>query len=184
MERVVELEKQHVLMHGELLKALDELYLLQQGAKLDREKERTAQVRRQLQMSLEKSAAILRALDRLGHEQRISEPLSENSTERLLANRLRNLMNENYRLDGNVNEILTKQTELSEELRKKRSYYWSLVDRLKRLSADIDIQEPTAKGEELQEPTTSDGTELEKENETIEQLLIALKVHGGYDPFI
>lgn len=184
MERVVELEKQHVLIHGELLKALDELYLLQQGANLDREKERTAQVRRQLQMSLEKSAAVLRALDRFGQEQRISEPLSETSTERLLANRLGNLMNENYRLDGNVSEILTKQTELSDDLRKKRRYYWALVDRLKRLLADIDIQEPAAKGEEVQEPNASDYTELEKENETIEQLLIALKVHGGYDPFI
>lgn len=93
-------------------------------------------------------------------------------------------MNENYRLDGNVSEILTKQTELSEELRKRRRYYWSLVDRLKQLSADIDIQEPVSKGEGLQEPNNSDDIELEKENETIEQLLVALKVHGGYDPFI
>lgn len=184
MERIFELEKQHVLLYEELLQALDELYLLQQGAKLDREKERNAQVRLQLQMSLEKSAAILKTLDRLGQEQRLQERAPEATTERLLALRLGEHMHKNYQLDGRVSETLAKQVELSKELRDKRNRYWSLVDQLKRFSTTTDMHEPEAEQEELQQSTTPDEARLDQENDTIEQLLIALKVHGGYDPFI
>lgn len=186
--RIQKLEERHVQVHKELLQVLDELYLTQHGGNpsLDKEKRRTAEVRRQLQMSLEKSSVILRALERF--QQRDSDTSNNDlTTEDLLAQRLGKLMDTNYKLDHSVSQTLSRQMELSRELRSERNTYHALSERLKEVSSQL--QRSKSESEIQQEQETefqtpqqdSENSPLERENETIEQLLIALKVLGGYD---
>lgn len=182
-KRVQELEERHVKVHKELLEVLDELYLVQHGnTSLDKEKRRATEVRRQIQMSLEKSAVILRALERLGQQDFVTNS-GDSTTEGLLAQRLGRLMDANYKLDHTVSQILSRQLELSAQLRDERKIYETLSDRLKQVSLQLQASKPVI--ELHQEPKIEsqlqEDSSLERENETIEQVLIALKVFGGYD---
>lgn len=193
MERIVELEHEHVIVHNELLKTLDKLYLAQQErGQLDSEMERTLEIRRQFQMSLDKSSAILRALERLS----ISgdrEQGSTNNTEYILAERLRKLMQDNYQMDQKIESFLEKEKRLSAELRQERKVYCELVDKLKVVAGKANTDQSDViqqkHHQEVAITTTDDSPpeqkkRIEMENEVIEELLIALKIHGGYDPFM
>lgn len=182
-KRIQELEERHVKVHKELLEVLDDLYLAQHGIiSLDKEKRRATEVRRQIQMSLEKSAVILRALERLGQQNSVTNS-GDSTTEGLLAQRLGRLMDANYKLDHTVSQVLSRQLELSAQLRDERKIYETLSDRLKQVSLQLQTSKPES--EIHQEPEKEfqlqEDSSLERENETIEQLLIALKVFGGYD---
>lgn len=191
MERIIELEHEHVIVYNELLKTLDQLYFAQQErGQLDREMERTLEIRRQFQMSLDKTAAILRALERLSTNR---EQGSATNTEYILAKRLRTLMQDNYQMDQKIEIFMQKEEILSTELRQERKQYWELVDKLKVVAGKADTdQNDVIQQKDHQEDaitTTHDSTldqkkEIEMENEVIEELLIALKIHGGYDPFM
>lgn len=187
MERVLELEREHVQLHVDLLKALDKLYLAQKGHGnvRDREMETSLATRRQLQLSLEKSAAILRAMERLskletGHGNDFK------TTEDLLASRLNALMQENYELDYKVKELLRREDEISQSFREERNQYFQLVSNMTEVSDKIHAQ----KREKPSHPRPTTLTDQEKasqqriidQNQQIEELLLALKIHGGYDP--
>lgn len=182
--RIEELEERHVRVHKELLQTLDDLYLAQHGGtSLDKEKRRTAEVRRQLQMSLEKGAVILRALERLGQQEPSTDSSENMTTEGLLAQRLGRLMESNYKLDHTVSRTLSRQLELSRQLRSERKKYDTLADRLRQVSSQLQASRSVT--EIQQEPETESQLQedslIERENDTIEQLLISLKVFGGYD---
>ncbi|CAR29820.1 ZYRO0G17754p [Zygosaccharomyces rouxii] len=181
--RIQELEEQHVRVHKEMLQTLDELYLAKLGStSLDKEKRRTAEVRRQLQMSLEKSAVILRALERLG-KQKSGTDDSDSTTEGLLAQRLGKLMDTNYKLDHTVSTTLSRQIELSKQLRNERKTYDTLANQLRQVSSQLQADKSASEIQQEPEPISllQEDPQLERENDTIEQLLIALKVFGGYD---
>lgn len=189
MERVQELEREHALLYSELLKALDKLYLLKRGhgQLRDKDSESTLATRRLLQMSIEKSAAMLRTLERLQKYGDTSDA-DFTTTEDLLASRLGKLMKENYDLDYKVAEFLTKEEEAQQELRAERIRYSRLTARLKELSDNInglkdknDQNENPESNNSLQAPARP---EIISENARIEELLIALKIHGGYDPLM
>lgn len=192
MERILELEQEHVQLHDELLSALDKLYLQQLGHRdlKDREAESTIAIRRQLQLSIEKSAAILRAL------QRMSRLPSGNdtdfkTTEDLLASRLTNLMQENYELDYTVKELLQREETATQTLLDEQKRYSDLVAKMTELSDKINKQkQASSAAAALPDPAPTAHTPREKQkrqavtdqNEQIQELLLALKVHGGYDP--
>lgn len=183
MERKIqELEKLHVTVYKELLEVLDELYLVQLGnVSLNKEARRTAEVRRQLQMSLEKSVVILRALERLGQRDTIASQHQGPTTEGILAERLGKLMDANYKLDHEVSQTLSRELELSKQLRSERKMYEALADQMKQVSSQLKTNESVTTQEPESEPLTDSETRLEGESDTIEQFLIAVKVLGGYD---
>lgn len=193
MERIVELEHEHVIVHNELLKTLDKLHLAQQErGQLDNEMERTLEIRRHFQMSLDKSSAILRALERLSIS-KDKEQGSTNNTEYILAERLRKLMQDNYQMDEKIASFLEKEKGVSAELRQERKGYCELVDKLKVVAGKANTDQSDAiqqkDHQEVAITTTDDSAPeqkkgIEMENEVIEELLIALKIHGGYDPFM
>ncbi|QLL31520.1 hypothetical protein HG536_0B03840 [Torulaspora globosa] len=192
MERVLELEREHVQLHDELLSALDKLFLLQlgHGNLKDREAESSIAIRRQLQLSLEKSAAILTAIQRMSKLQH-SEDSDVRTTEDILASRLANLMQENYELDYTVKELLEKEEKANQDLLDERTRYFDLIAKMTEVSDKIHKQKQASLAAgALPDSTPVAHTPREKEkqqaiidqNEQIQELLVALKVHGGYDP--
>lgn len=186
MDRIVELEQEHAQVYNDLLKALDNLYVLKQDSgKLNSEMEKTLEIRRQLQISLEKSAATLRAIQRFTQD-RGSDKKSA-STEDILGDRLMKIMQDNYNIDYKIKDFLKREDELSGELRRERSAYWELVERFKKATGTINEQTAESPSESRSIQTIDEDNNLQTvmdQNEILEQLLVALKIHGGYDPFM
>ncbi|QLQ79033.1 hypothetical protein HG537_0B03800 [Torulaspora globosa] len=184
MERVLELERDHVQLHNDLLSALDKLYLLQlgHGTLKDREADNTLTIRRQLQLSLEKSSAILRTIQRMSRLQDHSNN-DFNTTEDLLASRLSNLMQQNYELDYKVKELLEREEIANQQLLHERKRYFNLIAKMTETSDKIHkqttITTPNPIAHTLQDQEKQD---IIDQNEQIQELLLALKIHGGYDP--
>lgn len=186
MERIQELEREHVQLYGELLKALDKLYQLQRGHGRIRDKdaESTLATRRQLQMSIEKSAAMIRTLERLLKYEG-NPGMGLTTTEDLLAMRLGKLMQENYEMDYEVADIMKREDKVRQEFREERLQYSRLSTRLRELSDKINSQKETPdESDEIKSIPTPGRSEIINENERIEELLLALKIHGGYDPLM
>lgn len=189
MERIYELEREHVEVYGELLKALDKLYLVQRGyvGTRDKDNETILATRRQLQMSIEKSAAIIRTLERR-LKSKHTQGVDLDSTEDILASRLAKLMHDNYEMDYKVTGLLERETQVRQELEEERIRYSKLVGRLRQLSDEINGEKPS--NEDIPETRSENETpkrgnvDIVSENERIEQLLLALKIHGGYDPLM
>lgn len=193
---MLELEQEHVQLHEELLRALDRLYLAQQGHGdlRDREAEDSLTTRRQLQLSMEKGAAMLRALQRISKLQDTNET-GFKTTEDLLAARLGDLMQENYELDYKVKDLLKKETTINRDLREERIRYSDLVAKMTEASDRIHEQKrantAASNPADANSVTETDRQRSDRQanrqaindqNQQIEELFLALKIHGGYDP--
>lgn len=197
MDRIAKLEQGHVEVHTRLLKSLDQLYLLRNNLspKLSLEHEQQMEVRRQLQLSLEKSVAIIRTLQRVAEDQAkilISNDTQNDSeipptnataiatatsTEHLLAIQLENLMEENYELDDRLSKVLKEESNVQDSFQQERQKYSILLTQFKDLADTINEQQDNS----TEDIATCNDPELLKENITLEELIIALKVHGGYN---
>ncbi|QLG71460.1 hypothetical protein HG535_0B05020 [Zygotorulaspora mrakii] len=211
MERAFALEQEHVQAYNELLRTLDTLYLLNNDlGTVTPEMKKTLEIRRQLQVNLEKSASILRTIERVAA--RVDEDGNEIpqrvSTEDILADRLVKVMQENYEIDYKVKESLALEQQLATELREEKVKYLNSVQQYRQVCAHVKHQSgPKSDNASLSANSTDEshqsrqGDQVDKagqvdevdevdeqiiinQNETLRQLLLALKIHAGYDPFI
>ncbi|EDO18821.1 hypothetical protein Kpol_1028p97 [Vanderwaltozyma polyspora DSM 70294] len=191
MDRITSLEKEHVEVHQKLLKVLDQLYLKKNGlsTNLNRGEETRLENRLQLQLSLEKSGAILRTIERTFNTENSSadidfddftelKPEVTSSVEHFLALRLATIMKQNYELDKMLSETLKKDLESYQELYSEHQNYRNLMQKFISLSSSLEAKKTS---DDLTNEDTESDTKLALENETIEQLILALKVNGGYN---
>lgn len=205
MDRIRQLERRHVQVHSQLLQALDELYLTKEDRQsfvLSKEQEAQLKDRHAMQMSLEKSVAISKAMQRgLQFEQDQDDELSENEVEKTtaramaanrnsilnstsedkLAIKLNQLNTDNYALDGVLAKKLDKLKPLCEEYNSRRQEFDRLTSELAEMTSKLPIQETESdnnnddNGTEINNTALTDrDTELERENTILFELTTAL----------
>ncbi|CCD26956.1 Mcm16p NDAI_0J00640 [Naumovozyma dairenensis CBS 421] len=163
LQEISRLEREHVQIHSQLLSALDEIYLLREGgvAMMNEKVEKEShllELRKQLQLSLDKSAAILKTFERtnamsnsggdredteesaggiintavLNDAKMVNDINEQNnkSIENILAKRLRDMMDVNFHQDFQLNELLTKQDEMLQKLYLERRRFHQLKSKL------------------------------------------------------
>lgn len=173
LEKVRKLERRHVEVHLQLLKALDELYLTKedrQNFMLAREQEAQLEDRHMLQMSLEKSVAISKAIKR--HLQQSRSKSNQNdisadttittrnddvhdvdigatdnnniiistTSEDKLASELIRLSMNNFSLDSKLVEMLEPLHQLSQEYNERRQEFERLKSELNQLVSNLPLE--------------------------------------------
>ncbi|CCE63143.1 hypothetical protein TPHA_0E00470 [Tetrapisispora phaffii CBS 4417] len=191
MERIARLEEEHVKTHSELLKALDTLYLLKKSGgkdiELNPDRKQQLETRTKVQLSLQKSIPLLRSINSVSNMQNGNDNSGKSTTEnpdipsaeKMLANRLGSFMEEDYEKTQALFEAMNLETEEREELQREQQRYEALIAQYKDLASKLD--DKLAKQKEMNEHATAvSDEEYLRQNETMEQLLLALKIHGGY----
>lgn len=185
LNKLKKLEKEHVEIYYNLLQSLDELYLLKEQSsdvELDNNNRFLMEIRTQLQMSMDKSVAMLKAFERLNNQKNNiinEEDLQSTPAEDILAKRMQALMDENFNLDSKINTTLERYVTESTKLRESRSRYHELTKTLQSLHSEIKQQTNQQNADDSYSSTNinEEDNKMEEENEIISQLLIALKVH-------
>lgn len=190
--KVVELERKHVEVYIELLKAVDELYLIKQekhDIELSSNEINMLEMRNQMRLSMDKSIAVLKAIDRLNNVEKNGQNIEDiDSVEDKLALNLRNQLDKGIEIDAKVNTTMNETSDLVASLQKETIKYNNLTKRLQELQA---ARERNSGSSQEYNHDISDGdkqltdsdnrlddeTRLTNENEVLKQLLIALKVH-------
>ncbi|CAI4053792.1 Mcm16p SKDI_16G3100 [Saccharomyces kudriavzevii IFO 1802] len=165
-ERIRQLEQEHVEVYKELLVALDKLYLTRKHdhtIALSSSQQRLLETRHQLEISLERSGVLIRLLEK---------PDSSN----ILFTKLQNLLDESNSLDSELLQSLGAQSSLHEQLAKSRLQRDQLMSNLIEVSSKFPKANPFPEDGD----TAGNQVEMEKENETIQELIIALQIHSGY----
>ncbi|AJV91271.1 minichromosome maintenance- protein [Saccharomyces cerevisiae] len=165
-ERIQQLEKEHVEVYRELLITLDRLYLIRKhnhAVILSHTQQRLLEIRHQLQINLEKTALLIRLLEK---------PDNTN----VLFTKLQNLLEESNSLDYELLQSLGAQSSLHKQLIESRAERDELMSKLIELSSKF--PKPTIPPDDGD--TAGKQVEVEKENETIQELMIALQIHSGY----
>lgn len=135
LDQIKELEREHVEVYSHLISTLDELYLLRGGyyaaGELNLDEKHLLEMRRQLQMSLDKSGAMLKTFQRLNlkkkkkngnivglatddQEAEQEQEQEKEGDEEILAMRLGDLMKDNFKLDE---QLFDAHGEMDETLR-------------------------------------------------------------------
>lgn len=204
LEKVRQLERRHVEVHLQLLKALDELYLTKEDRQnfvLTREQEARLEDRHMLQMSLEKGIAISKAIKRNLQE---SQPIDKvgnvatsnadvdghitisTTSEDRLASELIKLSEDNFSLDFKLIEALEPVRQLSQEYNKRRQEFEKLKSELNQLISDLPLEETSgdtvgSDNNNNSDPLTAPSSystdvdiQMERENTTLVELITAL----------
>lgn len=190
LDKIKKLEYEHARTFESLLKAVDDLYLAKQTGNIftpNEEQERLLRTRRHFQMDMERSASLLRAFDHWDKTNLESEtdgtaingskesPANRyESGEKILETRLQNLLHSNIDLDAKTTAKLKKIKELNELIGNRRVRFNELQEELSVLGRDLDARESRQYVDDDQHDT-----DIIKENEILQELLIALKVHSG-----
>lgn len=198
MERIRQLERRHVQVHSQLLQALDELYLTKEDRQnfiLTKEQEAQLKDRHAMHMSLEKSVAISKAMQRgLQFERDQDDEVAEDEVETItttaannnilnstsedkLAIKLNQLNTDNYVLDGVLVKKLHKLKPLSEEYNSRRQEFDRLSSELSELTSKLPLHDPEVESDHDEDNTpslTDRDTELERENTILFELTTAL----------
>ncbi|CAI4036914.1 hypothetical protein SMKI_16G2090 [Saccharomyces mikatae IFO 1815] len=164
-ERIQQLEKEHVRVYKELLITLDKLYLIRKhnhAIILSPSQQRLLEIRHQLEINLERTGLLIRMLEK-----------PDNSN--ILTIKLQNLLDESNRLDCELLKSLGNQSSLHKQLIATRVERDKLMSKLIEISSRFPIT-PTPDDNN----SGGDQVEVEKENETIQELMIALQIHSGY----
>ncbi|SCU78477.1 LAFA_0A06788g1_1 [Lachancea sp. 'fantastica'] len=157
-----ELEDHHVRVHRELLEVLDELYLARKGLKAH---DRSAMVqRRELQCSMATTSPIAEAMTNNGK----------------LEARLLDLMQQNYEKDGSVVRHQDEKLRLISRFTEERIKYGKLLQRIRPIAEEV--RSWTADEIDPRKEAVVDEGEryLEKENETLRELLVGIIMQSGY----
>ncbi|QHS76771.1 Mcm16p [Saccharomyces paradoxus] len=165
-ERIQQLEKEHVEVYRELLIALDKLYLIRKHKYpiiLSSGQQRLLEIRHQLQINLEKTGLLIRLLEK-----------PDNSN--ILFTKLQNLLDESNSLDYELLQSLGTQSSLHKQLIESKAERDELMSKLIEISSRF--PEPSTPPDD--NDATGKQVEIEKENETIQELMIALQIHSGY----
>lgn len=165
-ERIQQLEKEHVEVYRELLIVLDKLYLIRKHKHaiiLSSSQQRLLEIRHQLQINLEKTGLLLRLLEK-----------PDNSN--ILFTKLQNLLDESNSLDYELLQSLDTQSSLNKHLIESKTERDELISKLIEISSRF--PEPTLPQDDSD--AAGKQVEIEKENETIQELMIALQIHSGY----
>ncbi|CCF56368.1 hypothetical protein KAFR_0B00690 [Kazachstania africana CBS 2517] len=184
LRRIVELERKHTQLYHSLLESLDELYMVKaQGdgepsgeIKLDQNQRHMLEIRRNLQMSMEKSATILKTLDRLNKIKKNEDVVN---VEDMIAVRIKELMEDNFQIDSKITKLLSEQNKLLESLRTEKTKYRNLVERLQTVHPKHNRVTVENSSDSDTDADLDEERQLELENETIAELLVALKVYSG-----
>ncbi|CAI4054854.1 hypothetical protein SUVZ_16G3250 [Saccharomyces uvarum] len=165
-QRIQQLEKEHVEVYKELLTALDKLYLIRKHnheVVLNSSQQRLLEIRHQLQINLEKTGLLIRLLEK-----------PDNSN--ILFVKLQNLLEESNSLDNELLQSLGTQSSFNKQLIVSRLERDQLMAKL----AEVSSRFPKATLRLDDDEIAENQVELERENETIQELLIALQIHSGY----
>ncbi|CAL9729771.1 inner kinetochore subunit Mcm16p [Monosporozyma unispora] len=212
IEKIRQLERRHVQVHSQLLQALDELYLTKEDRQnfiLSKEQEAQLKDRHALHMSIEKSVAIAKAMqrglqyvwnenDELEEEREDDEDDDHNNesgaaignimnstSEDKLAIKLNQLSTDNYALDEALVKKLDKLKPLSEEYNSRRQEFDRLQSELSEITSKLPTHNPESEIDEGEldsnEPLTDRDSELERENAILLELTTAL-THFSRNP--
>lgn len=212
IEKIRQLERRHVQVHSQLLQALDELYLTKEDRQnfiLSKEQEAQLKDRHALHMSIEKSVAIAKAMqrglqyvwnenDELEEEREDDEDDDHNNesgaaignimnstSEDKLAIKLNQLSTDNYALDEALVKKLDKLKPLSEEYNSRRQEFDRFQSELSEITSKLPTHNPESEIDEGEldsnEPLTDRDSELERENAILLELTTAL-THFSRNP--
>ena len=175
-ERVCALEREHVDLYTQLLRVLDELHLERSNSNhkviIKDEQENLMKVRRQMQCGLEESAAILSPLQRANQ----MDKDGERSLEDLVAERLNSLMERHYSTETECMQIINARLDVSTKIFDEQKKFMKLREELQELDklyGDQGLDAPAKPAK------TAEQEQLERENETLRELLVALQVYSG-----
>ncbi|CCH61803.1 hypothetical protein TBLA_0F02640 [Henningerozyma blattae CBS 6284] len=131
-EKIESLEKTHSMVHNELLLTIDLLYLQKKaGYQLSFSPDlmQKLEIRRNIQMSLEKTGAILKSVVKSGSMAKQPGSAPALTTEELLAQRLQDLERQNHDLALSIYELDDQNTFLRSILDKERDKYSQLLQK-------------------------------------------------------
>lgn len=185
LQRIRDLERRHVEVYYQLLQTLDELYLVKESRrdiKLTSAELDMLELRNQMRFSMDKSVALYKTYDRLNKLMENNQDLSTVQTsEDKLAVNLKMELDTSVTIDGKVEETLQDNISLTNELQSETAKYNELTKKLQehRPSTQRRMKPTLNKIDSLD--TMDQDSQINNENETIKQLLIALKVHTKTD---
>ncbi|CCK71017.1 Mcm16p KNAG_0F03550 [Huiozyma naganishii CBS 8797] len=173
MDRIEQLERAHVQVHSQLLQELDRLYFLKEGGSkgtLGVNEKHLLALRRQLQLSLEKSVAAAKTLKRLG-----DETAGTNSSEQAITLRLKDLMDANGALDEEIADTMQHTLQLNDDLSRATAEFDTLKSQLQNLHPQVTQQLVTNPPETTEEIAAT----ATPQSETLQELLTALQLISG-----
>ncbi|KAG0670626.1 hypothetical protein C6P45_002002 [Maudiozyma exigua] len=185
LQRIRDLERRHVEVYYQLLQTLDELYLVKESRrdiKLTPAELDMLELRNQMRFSMDKSVALYKTYDRLNKLMENNQDLSTvQSSEDKLAVNLKMELDRSVTIDGKVEETLQDNISLTNELQSETAKYNELTKKLQEYRPGTERRmKPTLNNIDSLDTMDQD-SQINNENETIKQLLIALKVHTKTD---
>lgn len=185
LQKIRDLERKHVEVYYQLLQTLDELYLVKEShhdIKLNSAELDMLELRNQMRFSMDKSVALYKTYDRLNKLMETDQDLStvQNSEDKLAVN-LKTELDRSVAIDGQVEDTLQDNISLTNELQSETAKYNELTKKLQEYRPGTQRHvKPTINNSNSLDTMDQD-TKINNENETIRQLLIALKVHTKTD---
>ncbi|CAB4254980.1 similar to Saccharomyces cerevisiae YPR046W MCM16 Protein involved in kinetochore- microtubule mediated chromosome segregation [Maudiozyma barnettii] len=183
LREIRELERRHVEVYYQLLQTLDELYLLKQtkhDIKFNDREVALLELRNQARFSMDKSVALFKTNERLNKMIANKQDLNDvQSGEDRFAINLKKELDRSTAIDANVENILEENRNLVSTLQDETAIYNDLTKKLQQYRPGSTNQTTnTATKLAASRNITLDGdTKVSNENEVLQQLLIALKVH-------
>lgn len=175
-DEVAKLEEEHSIVHMKLLQTLDLLYLQKKEGRQFMppvEVLQVIEIRNQLQMSMDKTAALLRSIDKYQNYSTLDTNIT---AETVLAVRLRDLQERNYQLDLKLTPLIEQDQLSRSKLTNERQRHQDLVDRLQ------DFNQPDKKKPQNNNHNIiliSENETLQATNNALKQILTAFKMEVG-----
>ncbi|GMM58967.1 Mcm16 protein [Maudiozyma humilis] len=190
LDHIRDLERRHVEIYYQLLETLDELYLVKEtdgDIALDATQTSLLEMRRQMQFNVDKSVALAKTYERLNNMRKSGEgTTATHSEEDLLALSLEKELQEGETLNARVYSAYEENKELVRTLQEETAKYRALILRLQKLrparglaQSPNTLDSPSTGSTSLTTNAVREDTRITSENEVLEQLLTALRIHTG-----